>query len=163
MIIGVATEVTANANVSGGRCGSTPIVCGEELTTPAAPLTPNVTSQSPSAVIGGTSFACPALVIVVRSTVLPPSGAEPPVTVGTAEKVTVVPSGTGDPLSVTATSRNTSPAKVLPVTFRRYGSTRRFGTTVCICWRGGSAIGVTVDWARTTVGSMSPRNMPKLI
>src|SRR5882672_4434065 len=132
LTIGIANDVRAYAGVSAGRWGSMPTFSGGDMSAPAAPVTPNVTSQSPAAVIVGTNLACPAVVVAVRSSGLPLSGAESPVVVGAAEKVTLVPSATGAPLSVTATSRNVSPTNVLPVTFTRYGPTSRFGTTDCI-------------------------------
>src|SRR5260370_26346074 len=140
-----------------------PSFSGVAVTAPAAQVTPSVIVQSPGAVMVGTNLAWPALVLAARSTGLPPSGAESPVVVGAAEKVTVVPSATGAPLSVTATSRNTSPAKVLPVTFRRYGPIRRFGSTVCISWRGGATIVVDMGCAQTTAGAARPRKIPQHI
>src|ERR1700704_6881582 len=125
--MGRASDERAEVGEAGGRGGSMPSFSGGAVTAPAAPVTPRVTIRSPGAVMVGTNLAWPALVLAARSTELPPSGGESPVVVGAAEKVTVVPSATGAPLSVTATSRNTSPAKVLPVTFRRYGSTRKIG------------------------------------
>src|SRR5207237_3763392 len=103
----------AYAGVSAGRRGSKPTFCGVEMAGPAAPITPSVTVQSPGAVMVGTNLACPAVVVAVRSKGLPASGRELPLVVGTANKLSVVPSATGVPLSVTATSRKESPAKVL--------------------------------------------------
>jgi hypothetical protein len=68
---------------------------GGALPSPAGPTTLQVISQSPSAVIWGTNFACPPLVSAARCTGVSPDGVASPVVVGTASNDTLLRSAIG--------------------------------------------------------------------